>query len=130
MRYLLDTHCFLWHFREPGRLSAGARAVLSDPNAALWLSTASIWEMVIKERSGKLTLPEPVSDFVDTRVTALGCAVLAIEQPHLRVLASLDMHHRDPFDRMLVAQAKHEDMTLVTGDDVLRAYGVPILWAK
>jgi PIN domain nuclease of toxin-antitoxin system len=63
-------------------------------------------------------------------VTALGCAVLAIEQPHLRVLASLDMHHRDPFDRMLVAQAKHEDMTLVTGDDVLRAYGVPILWAK
>ena len=127
MRYLLDTHCFLWHFREPARLSAGARAVLADPSVALWLSTASIWEIVIKERSGKLTLPEPVSDFVDTRVTAIGCAVLAIEQPHLRVLASLDMHHRDPFDRMLVAQAIVERLTIVSGDPQLRNYAVPLI---
>lgn len=130
MRYLIDTHCFLWHFLDAARLSADARRVLTDPLSDLTLSAASIWELVIKERIGKLRLPEQVNDFVDTRVAILGCGVLAVGQPHIRALAGLEMHHRDPFDRMLVAQAVHEDMTLITADDQLRAYGVPVLWAK
>lgn len=128
MRYLIDTHCLLWHFASPGRLTPEARAALVDPNAELWLSTGSIWEMVIKESLGKLGLSEPVADFVGSRTAALRCKILGIELPHLRALAALPMHHKDPFDRLLVSQAQAEGLILITADNALRAYDVSILW--
>lgn len=127
MRVLLDTHAFLWFVTGDARVSRAARRALEDPAAELHVSTASVWEMAIKSSLGRLTLPSPLEDYVAEQV-ADGVRVLPVEWPHAAAVQRLPFHHRDPFDRLLAAQALLERMPVVTRDRVFRKYGVDVIW--
>ena len=124
MRYLLDTHTLLWARAAPDLLSADALAVLESADNALYLSIASLWECAIKSSIGKLDVPD---DFY--RTVAGDYEILGIDVSHVEACANLPMHHRDPFDRMLVAQARLGGLTLVTRDQDIAKYDVPIVTA-
>ncbi len=120
---LLDTHVFLWWQANDRRLQQGARdAIASAPT--VFVSAASAWEAAIKSALGRLRLPVPLGEGVD----AAGFLRLPILFEHAEAAAGLPPHHADPFDRMLLAQARLEGLTLVSHDGLLRPYGVPILW--
>lgn len=129
MRLLLDTQVWLWTLVSPERLRSAARALLEDAAHTLVLSAASSWELAIKYRLGKLALPEPPETFIPPRLTRDGIVALPVEHTHAVLVASLPDHHRDPFDRLLIAQARHEELTLVTADRQLLAYDVEIVLA-
>lgn len=127
---MLDTQAWLWLQTTPDRLSEGALARLSDPENDLFLSAASAWEIAIKYALGKLPLPEPPAEYVPTRLRTSGVAPLAVEHSHALHVASLPRHHRDPFDRLLIAQAQLDDLTLLTADPQFSSYRVEILPAE
>ena len=124
MRYLLDTHTLLWARATPDLLSADALAVLESADNALYLSIASLWECAIKSSIGKLDVPD---DFY--RTVAGDYELLGIDVSHVEACANLPLHHRDPFDRMLVAQARLGGLTLVTRDRDIARYDVPVVTA-
>jgi PIN domain nuclease of toxin-antitoxin system len=124
---LLDTHAFLWFAAGDGRLSRSARRAIEAGDAELWLSAASVWEMAIKARLGHLTLPAQVGDYVEQKTRA-GLRLLPVRAGHAAGVEGLPFHHRDPFDRLLVVQARLEGMPLVTGDPVFGRYGVRTIW--
>lgn len=123
-RILLDTHIWLWMNCFPERLTEKARIVLSDAENTLFFSTASIWEISIKTASGRLVLPEPPETYILSRLAVNRIAALAIQPLHAIRAASLPMHHRDPFDRLLVAQAQIEALELMTHDSEILRYEV------
>lgn len=129
MRLLLDTQCWLWWFSQPERLSEDVIEQIADETNEVWFSVASVWEMGIKVAIGKLPLPEKIDDYVSTRMNQLGARSLQITASHALRVAVLPLHHRDPFDRMLIAQAQIEDMTLVSADSMFNQYEVSLLWA-
>ncbi|MEZ2237231.1 type II toxin-antitoxin system VapC family toxin [Microcoleus sp.] len=130
MKLLLDTQCFLWWFAQPERLNEEAIAQIADETNELWFSVASIWEMGIKVAIGKLPLPEPIDTYISSRMIQLDLRSLEIKAPHALRAAALPLHHRDPFDRMLIAQAQIEEMTLVSADSMFKQYSdITILWA-
>ncbi len=130
MKLLVDTQCWLWWFAQPGRLSEEAIAHIADEANELWFSVASVWEIGIKVAIGKLLLPEPIDSYISSRMMQLGAQSLEIRATHALQAAALPLYHRDPFDRMLIAQAQLEDMTLVSADAMFRQYSdVSILWA-
>jgi PIN domain nuclease of toxin-antitoxin system len=130
VKLLLDTQCWLWWFAQPERLSEEAITNIVDETNELWFSVASIWEIGIKVAIGKLPLPESPDSYISSRMGQLGVRSLEITATHALRAASLPLHHRDPFDRMLIAQAQLEDMLLVSADAMLRQYSdVSILWA-
>ncbi|MEO0887672.1 MAG: type II toxin-antitoxin system VapC family toxin [Cyanobacteria bacterium J06648_10] len=129
MKLLLDTHCLLWWFAQPESLNENVIDQIADETNELWFSVASVWEIGIKVSIGKLPLPETVADYVPDRMMQLGAKSLQISAVHTLQLATLPMHHRDPFDRMLISQAQLEDMTLVSADSVFPKYEVALLWA-
>jgi PIN domain nuclease of toxin-antitoxin system len=129
MRLLLDTHVFLWMATQPERLG-DALAEIEKPANDLFLSAASTWELAMKVSIGRLTLPEPVGTYVASRMRSLALGGLGVEHLHAAAVEDLPMHHRDPFDRLLVAQARAVGATLVTADEAMRPYDVPILWAR
>jgi PIN domain nuclease of toxin-antitoxin system len=118
VRLLVDTHVFLWWCADDRRLSAALRAALRDGANEVYLSAASVWEMKIKEALGRLRTPEPVS----AAALRLGFEPLPIQFGHAEATSQLPPLHRDPFDRMLVAQARVESLTLVTRDPAIRSY--------
>ncbi len=124
---LLDTHIFLWFSGQPERLNAKIRAALQDPQNVLFLSVVSVWELQIKTQTGKLSLPLPLNQFVPLQRSFNQIRSLPVIEPHLWRLASLPMHHRDPFDRLLVAQSLAEEFLLVTTDPILARYPVSLL---
>ena len=124
MNLLLDSHAFLWWLAEDPKLSAGARKAVADPLSVVHVSAATVWELSIKAALGKLDLDgadlvEEIgeNDFIELPMTAR----------HSLAAANLPRHHEDPFDRMLIAQAKIEGLTIVTRDPEFRAYGVPLV---
>ena len=124
MRLLLDSHVFLWAYSEPDRLSAAAAAAIASPSHEPWLSHTSVWELTIKLSLGRLRLAGPLSDLIlDSKVR-----LLPIGLGHVEATARLPPHHGDPFDRMLVAQAIEEGLTLVTADVTVQRYPVAWLW--
>jgi PIN domain nuclease of toxin-antitoxin system len=127
MRLLLDTHTFIWWDSDPGKLSAAALAALSDPANELFLSVASIWEMAIKSDLGKLTLRLPLADII-AHQRLNGIQLLSIHPAHVLGVVGLPAAHKDPFDRLLVAQAVAEGMDLVTADPVFASYPVRVFW--
>jgi PIN domain nuclease of toxin-antitoxin system len=127
MRILLDTHVWLWLQAAPERIAAPALQVLADPEHTLLLSSVSAAEIAIKHSTGKLTLPLPPQAYVLSRMELQGVEPLAFEHDHALRLADLPMHHRDPFDRMLIAQAQLEAVTVATADAAFAAYGVSLL---
>lgn len=130
MRFLLDTHCWLWLQTTPERLSPEVLSLFEDPANDLFLSAASSWEIAIKYGLGKLSLPEPPSRYVPRRMTASGCRGLAVEHGHALRVAELPPHHRDPFDRVLVAQAQLENLELVTVDPLFLSYDVTVRFGR
>jgi PIN domain nuclease of toxin-antitoxin system len=129
MKLLLDTHVWLWMLSTPERLNDAAQVALADTGNELWLSVASAWEVAIKHARGKLPLSEPVPALVQTTVEKLNVSVLPISLGHALASATLPPHHHDPFDRLLVAQARAEGLTLVTGDELVSRYGGTVMWA-
>ena len=129
MRYLLDTHVWLWMLTSPERLSTEARQVIIDPRTELVLSAASSWEIAIKYAIGRLPLPEVPDTYVPSRMRMSGVGGLAVEHSHALRVAALQPHHRDPFDRLLVAQAQVEHLSVITADPVFRLYDVEVLEA-
>ena len=127
MRLLLDTHVFLWYITGDGRLPAAVRDFIRYPANEVFLSVASIWECVIKHSIGKLPLPAPPADYLPDQRTAHKIVSLSIDEEAVTPLASLPSLHRDPFDRILIAQAMQHGLTLVTMDDAVRAYPVPLM---
>lgn len=129
MKLLLDTQCWLWWFAQPEKLNERIIDQITDNTNEVWLSVASVWEMGIKVLIGKLKLSEKIDDYIPTRMTRLGAKSLEITTAHALRVAALPLHHRDPFDRMLIAQAQTEKMILVSADSVFHRYEVALLWA-
>ena len=129
MRLLVDTHCWLWYLLAPERLNAQAQEILREPDNEILFSAASAWEIVVKFALGKLELPLPPSEYIPDRIATLGHQPLPIRQDHVIRIEALPLHHRDPFDRILVAQAQVESLPLLTADGALTAYDVTVLWA-
>ena len=129
MRLLVDTQCWLWMLADPDRLSRRARRLIGRDDAELYLSAASAWEIAIKWTLGKLTLPADPVEYVTTRVQQSGVIPLPIKHTHALQVARLPPYHRDPFDRLLVAQAQVEDMVILSADRRSGPYGVRIEWA-
>lgn len=127
MKALVDTHVFLWAITGDPRLSKRHRALWLDESSELFLSFASVWEMLIKAGLGKLPLPTPHSSYIFKQMESNRLTYLGIRPAHFTELESLPPLHRDPFDRMLVAQARAERMPVATVDPLLRRYGVKIL---
>jgi len=130
MKFLLDTHCWLWLFTEPDKLRADVIDMIVDKSNDVYVSAATAWEIVIKHALGKLSLPIAPADYVPQRMAAFGHISLAIEQRHTLRVAELPPHHKDPFDRILIAQAQLEGVHFITADRALAAYDVPIFWAQ
>jgi PIN domain nuclease of toxin-antitoxin system len=126
--YLLDTAVFLWSFGAAENLNRQAISVLEDDTTVLFLSAASCWEISMKAALGKLTLPQRASTYVPKRLRSHGIGSLPILPVHALAAGELPQHHGDPFDRMLIAQALSENMTLMTSDPAFRKYDVDILW--
>jgi len=128
VRLLLDTCTFLWVVGGAKELSARTREAFADPGNEVLLSAASAWEVAVKHRLGRLPLPESPDTFVPSQRTAHGIGRLDVDEESALHLAKLPDLHRDPFDRMLVAQALVGGLTLVTPDDAIRQYPVRTLW--
>ena len=124
MKLLLDTHIFLWLNQEPEKLPAHILALCEDVSHTLFLSQVSVWEIQIKHQLGKLKLDVPLSLMVETQQTDSDLQILPITLAHIYALSELENHHNDPFDRLLIAQAKTESMMLLTLDSKVRAYTV------
>ncbi len=127
MRILLDTHVFPWYISADQQLPAGFRDAIRDPANEVYLSAASVWEAVIKHALGKLPLPEPPAEYLPRQREAHRIAALPVEEAALVHLATLPPLHRDPFDRILIAQALQHGLALATVDDAVRSYPVPLL---
>ena len=128
MKALLDTHTFLWWIIDDARLSSRVRAIIADGDNEVFLSAASGWEMAIKTRLGKLHLPDNPASFVFEQLRINAIEPLAVQMTHALRVYSLPGHHRDLFDRILVAQAQVERMPIITADPQVTQYDVEILW--
>jgi len=128
MKLLLDTHALLWWHNEPSRLSEAAYDAIRDFDNEVFLSVVSGWEIQIKAQLGKLRLSKPLSIILEQEQSTNAFRLLPVTMAHVFALDFFPLHHRDPFDRLLIAQAHPEEMTLVTHDPKLSAYAVPLLW--
>ncbi len=129
MTVLLDTHVWLWMLAAPRRLRTAARELVEDANTTLLLSAASTWEIAIKYALGRLPIPEPPERYVPERMRTSGVDGLPIEHSHTLRVSALEPHHRDPFDRLLIAQSQLERVPLLTADPIFARYDVEIIRA-
>ncbi|MFB3777441.1 MAG: type II toxin-antitoxin system VapC family toxin [Bryobacteraceae bacterium] len=127
MRLLLDTHAFLWAIAQPEKLSRRATRLIRDESNELLLSAASLWEIALKVQAGKLRLPEERAFFTD-QMASLGVECLVVAADHVLALLNLPSHHRDPFDRLLVAQCRAENLPILTSDTAIRQYPIETIW--
>jgi PIN domain nuclease of toxin-antitoxin system len=128
LKVLLDTHAFLWWVRDDQRLSARAREILDDTGNELLFSVASGWEIAIKARLGKLRASEDLGAYLSTQLRDNAMRVLPIYLSHAVRVADLPIHHHDPFDRLLVAQAMVEELPLLSRDPIVSLYPVEVIW--
>lgn len=126
-RYLADTHALLWHTLEPERLGQHARRILDDASIPVWFSVASIWEIGIKVSLGKLKLDASVEAFAHSQLRN-AFQMLPVQLSHIAHVAGIPLHHRDPFDRMLIAQAEVEGLQIITMDASFAQYDVRCVW--
>ena len=128
MKVLIDTHALIWLVEDSPKLSARARAVFSDPECSLYFSAASYWEMCFKISTGKLKLRSGWQNALQQELRHNGIRWMPLEPYHMEGVIALPWHHRDPFDRMLIAQAQAEGMHILTADEHFPAYDAPVLW--
>lgn len=127
MRLLLDTHAFLWYITSDPKLPRHAYDAIRDKSNEVYLSVVSVWETFVKHQIGKLPLPVPADEYINDRRAAHRIQSLALDLSAVSRLVALPLHHRDPFDRMLICQALQHELTIVTSDDQFRLYPVT-LW--
>jgi PIN domain nuclease of toxin-antitoxin system len=128
MKYLLDTLVWLWSVGPTEKIGRAGLEVLTNGKEDVYLSAASAWEIAIKTKLGKFDLPEPPGRYVPKRLTQQKIHSLAITQSHTLKVYDLPLHHHDPFDRLLIAQALIEGMAILTSDAAFRKYSVDVLW--
>jgi PIN domain nuclease of toxin-antitoxin system len=128
MKLLLDTCCWLWWLSDTDKLSQQQLEAISNRQNQLFLSVATIWELSIKVNGQKLTLPQPLKKLVERECPIDLITIIDIKPIHAIRAGSLTLHHKDPFDRMIITQAKIENLTIVTSDSVFQTYDVPILF--
>lgn len=129
MKVLLDTHSFIyWIENNRAALSSTAFTIISDPGNTIFLSLASVWEMQIKIQIGKLKLVNDLSIVVEEQQCVNGMQLLSISSQHIYHLSQLPLHHKDPFDRLLISQAITEGFSLLSNDTKFAAYPVPVIW--
>jgi PIN domain nuclease of toxin-antitoxin system len=128
VKLLLDTHAFLWWVEGTPALGRRARAAVANPDNEVFLSMASCWELAIKLSLGKLRLTQRLDRFIPEQVTVNSFSLLPIELRHVVGVADLAFHHRDPFDRLLAAQALQDQLAIVSSDRIFRKYGVTVIW--
>jgi PIN domain nuclease of toxin-antitoxin system len=126
MNVLLDTHVLLWGLTNESKLSARVSDLL--PRADTWFSVASLWEILIKAQTGKISLPRPTGPFLISKLKSNGVRLLPITPDHVLRIESLPDHHRDPFDRVLIAQSMEERLPLVTADRIFSSYSIEVIW--
>lgn len=128
MRLLLDTHTFIWYVTDNPRLSANVKRLIEDENNEKLVSIASIWEMAIKHSIGRLNFNLPFMEFVRQQLSVSNIGLLEINLNHIEVVASLPLHHRDPFDRLIIAQSMAEQIPVLSVDAIFDAYAIARLW--
>jgi PIN domain nuclease of toxin-antitoxin system len=128
MNVLIDTHTFLWWNSEDAQLSLRAKGIIANGNNEVFLSAASVWEIVIKTAKGRLVLPEPPSQYISKRMSLYRFRSLPIQISHAAHVYELPPYHNDPFDRMLIAQSRMESLPLLTNDDDIRRYELETIW--
>ena len=128
MRLLLDTHVLLWFLLTPGKLSAAALAAIQQVENQVYISLVSAWEMSIKSGLGKLSLTQPIEPFILDQARRNRFDILPITLAHIAAVERLPHHHRDPFDRLLIAQSLVEDILFVSADSAIHAYPATFLW--
>ncbi len=128
MNLLLDTCALIWLASEPSRLSPAATAAINAPSAVLHISHASLWEITLKHGAGKLTLPETPRNWWGEQISKWGIIELPLSAEALLRGSELPPHHKDPFDRVILAQAQTENLQLVSSDGEFPAYGIPLIW--
>ncbi|MEM1253827.1 MAG: type II toxin-antitoxin system VapC family toxin [Cyanobacteria bacterium P01_H01_bin.21] len=128
MKLLLDTHTFIWWDSQSSKIPASALDLLKNPEHSLLLSLVSIWEIQIKAHLGKLELQQPLLDIIQRQESQNGVVILPITLAHIIELDQLPWHHKDPFDRLLIAQSRVESVTLVSKDQTFEKYNCQILW--
>ena len=127
MNLLLDTHALIWFVAGDRRLGRAARSAMEEEQARLHISAASVWEMAIKAARKRLALPYPVARYLTDRIDE-GYVVLRVDGSHAAAVEHLPLHHHDPFDRLLIAQALSERFPVITRDRVFKKYGVEVIW--
>jgi PIN domain nuclease of toxin-antitoxin system len=127
MKALLDTHTFLWAISGSERLSRRAERIFVGPSD-LWLSVASIWEILIKAQIGKIPLPLPAGPYIVKKLVENRIETLPVSLDHVLKVETLPMHHSDPFDRILIAQSIEEGWPLITADPIFERYPVQVIW--
>ena len=128
MKLLFDTHTFMWWHSEPDRIPRDSLTLLQNPNHELLLSIVSLWEMQIKIQLGKLTLRDDLELMLKTQQEQNNVTLVFITFLHILELKNLPLHHKDPFDRLLLAQSKVENATLISRDSVFQNYDCPVIW--
>lgn len=129
MRILLDTHCWLWWFNDPGKLSQEATEALADAENEVFISAVSVWEVALKTSLGKLEIVDSLENLMALSLRDQQMRALDVSWRHAQHVISLPMHHRDPFDRLLVAQSQIESLPILTADAQVLAYEVELIWA-
>ena len=129
MKYLLDTMVWLWSVGPIDKISSAGLEILKSGEEEVYLSAASSWEIAIKTKLGKFTLPEPPKRYIPKRLAEQGIQSLSITQSHSLKVYDLPLHHSDPFDRLIIAQALAENMVILTSDLVFKRYPVELLWS-
>lgn len=128
MRLLLDTHSMYWYIEDDPQLSGRARTLIQDASNEILVSPASYWEIAIKISIGNYVLKVPYETFWRNGIDGNGFQILPIEVAHTAALLTMPYHHKDPFDRLMIAQAQVEDVPMVSGDAILNAYGTRRIW--
>ena len=128
MRVLIDTHIFIWYVQNSERLPSSITAIINNGRNDILLSIASVWEMAIKQSTGKLNLGTPYASFIAEQMRLNSMELLPVRLEHLDLITTLPLHHRDPFDRLLIAQAIVEDILLISADSVFSLYPVRVMW--
>jgi PIN domain nuclease of toxin-antitoxin system len=128
MNLLIDTHVLIWLIEGSENLSQAAKYAIEDEDNSLYLSIASLWEMTIKMSLGKLQLGIPLDRVIENYILPTKIDILPIHINHLLILRDLPLHHRDPFDRLLISQSQSAELTLVSGDRLFSDYSIQLLW--
>ncbi len=128
MKILLDTHTFLWWVAEDAQLSLKAKEIIANPDNEIYFSVVSAWEIIIKVGTGKLSLSESPETYIPSRIASNQFGILPVQMPHILKINSLPNFHKDPFDRLLIAQSLVEDLSLMTIDNAIAQYPVKTIW--